>query len=92
MTDARKTWRSATQTVESDDDPRLYVAALVYKSRAAAQISQEELARRAGTSQAVISAIENAVQVPGGIMLERIARALGGRLRMDLAPESQADQ
>lgn len=83
----RKTWRevdTAPAIAAAEEDPRRYVADMVYRARAAARISQDELARRAGTSQAVISAIENAVQVPGGVMLARIATALGGALRIDV--------
>lgn len=61
-------------------EARLQLAELVYNARTAAGISQTELARRAGTRQAVISAIENGVQAPGGVMLARIAHALGGTL------------
>ncbi len=83
----RKTWREADAApvaCAAEVDPRLYVADMVYRTRSAARISQDELARRAGTTQAVISAIENAVQVPGGVMLAKIATALGGTLRIDL--------
>ncbi len=66
-------------------EARSQLAELVYDARAAAGLTQVELARRAGTSQSVISAIENGAQVPGGIMLERIARALGGTLRIEFA-------
>jgi len=39
----------------------------------------------AGTRQAVISAIENGAQAPGGVMLARIAHALGGTLEIRIA-------
>jgi ribosome-binding protein aMBF1 (putative translation factor) len=64
-------------------EARLQLAELVYSARTAAGLSQTELARRAGTRQAVISAIENGAQAPGGVMLSRIAHALGGTLRID---------
>lgn len=63
-------------------EARLALAELVYDARRAAGLTQTELARRAGTRQSVISAIENGAQVPGGIMLARIAHALGGTLRI----------
>lgn len=66
-------------------EARLQLAELVFDARAAAGISQSELARRAGTRQSVISAIENGAQAPGGVMLARIAHALGGTLRIDAA-------
>lgn len=61
-------------------EARLQLAELVYDARVAAGLSQTELARLAGTRQSVISAIENGAQAPGGVMLARIARALGGTL------------
>lgn len=66
--------------VEAED--RLQLAELVYNARTRAGLSQAELARRAGTRQTVISAIENGAQAPGGVMLARIAHALGGTLEI----------
>lgn len=77
--DERDEYNAAAVEAEA----RLQLAELVYDARHAAGLSQTELARRAGTRQAVISAIETGAQAPGGVMLERIARALGGRLRID---------
>ena len=81
MTEAeRAEYRAAIET-----EARLQLAELVYNARAAAGISQTELARRAGTRQSVISAIENGAQAPGGVMLARIAHALGGTLGIHVA-------
>ncbi|MGO1316643.1 MAG: helix-turn-helix domain-containing protein [Cellulomonadaceae bacterium] len=66
-------------------EARLQLAELVYNARTAAGLSQTELARRAGTRQSVISAIENGAQAPGGVMLARIAHALGGTLGIHVA-------
>ncbi len=66
-------------------EARLQLAELVYNARTAAGLTQTELARRAGTRQTVISAIENGAQAPSGIMLGRIASALGGTLRIEPA-------
>ena len=74
------TERAAYDAAAVEAEARLQLAELVYGARAAAGLSQSELARRAGTRQAVISAIENGARVPGGVMLARIAHALGGRL------------
>ncbi|MCG7427737.1 helix-turn-helix transcriptional regulator [Helcobacillus sp. ACRRO] len=49
---------------------------LVYNARRDAGMTQAELAKRAGTNQAVISKIESG-QVPTLPMLQRIADALG---------------
>lgn len=59
---------------------RLRLAELVYNARTEAGLSQTELASRAGTRQSVISAIENGAQAPGGVMLAKLAHALGGTL------------
>ena len=77
--------RAAYDIASIEAESRLQLAELVYNARTAAGLSQTELARRAGTRQAVISAIENGAQAPGGVMLERIARALGGVLRIEIA-------
>lgn len=66
-------------------EARLQLAELVYNARTAAGLTQTELANRAGTRQTVISAIENGAQAPGGIMLARIAHALGGTLTIHAA-------
>lgn len=66
-------------------EARLQLAELVYNARTDAGLSQTELARRAGTRQSVISAIENGAQAPGGVMLARIAHALGGTLGIHIA-------
>lgn len=79
------TERAAYDAASIEAESRLQLAELVFNARTAVGLSQTELARRAGTRQAVISAIENGAQAPGGIMLERIARALGGTLRIEIA-------
>lgn len=48
-------------------------------------MSQRMLARKAKTTQAVISRIENMSTSPSIGLLERIARALGGGLEVNLA-------
>lgn len=80
MTDVE---RAEYEAAGKEEEARLQLAEMVYNARTAAGLSQTELARRAGTRQSVISAIENGAQIPGGLMLERIAHALGGSLRID---------
>ncbi|RAN78731.1 transcriptional regulator [Bacillus sp. SRB_336] len=74
--------RAAYDAASIEAEARLKLADLVYSARTAAGLSQAELARRAGTRQGVISAIENGAQTPGRVMLARIAHALGGTLRI----------
>ncbi len=47
-------------------------------------LSQRKLAQRAETTQAVISRVENMSTSPSIGLLERIARALGGGLEINL--------
>ncbi|MCL2455717.1 MAG: helix-turn-helix domain-containing protein [Micrococcales bacterium] len=74
------TERAEYDAAAVEAEARMDLADLVYNARTGAGLSQAELARRAGTSQSVISAIENGAQAPGGVMLARIAHALGGTL------------
>ena len=80
-----ETERAEYDAAAIEAEARLQLAELVYHARTAAGISQTELAQRAGTRQSVISAIENGAQAPGGIMLARIAHALGGTLSIHSA-------
>ena len=80
-----ETERAEYNAAAIEAEARLQLAELVYHARTAAGISQTELARRAGTRQSVISATENGAQTPGGIMLARIAHALGGTLTIHVA-------
>jgi ribosome-binding protein aMBF1 (putative translation factor) len=77
--------RVAYDAAADEEELRLRLAELVYAARTGAGLTQTELARRVGTSQAVVSAIENGVQVPTVTMLWRISRGLGRTLRIDIA-------
>ena len=67
MSDAE---RAEYDAAAVEAEARLQLAELVYNALTAAGLSQTELARGgAGTRQAVISAIKNGAQAPGGVML-----------------------
>lgn len=53
---------------------------LIRDARAAAGLTQTELARRGGTSQATLSAYESSEKVPSAATLERVLAAAGRRL------------
>jgi transcriptional regulator with XRE-family HTH domain len=59
---------------------------LVRTARERSRISQRELARRAGTSQAAISRIERGLEQPTIERLEQILAGLGWRPVIDLEP------
>lgn len=59
---------------------------LVRRARERSRISQRELARRAGTSQAAISRIERGLEQPTFERLEQILAGLGWRPVLELEP------
>lgn len=61
-------------------------AALIKKARVAAGMSQAEFARRAGTSQPVISAYERGHRDPTVATLSRLIRAAGVELEVRARP------
>lgn len=67
-----------------EGEARALTAELVYDARIEAGYSQTELAQRVGTTQAVISRIENG-QLTTVVMLLRIAKALGKDLSLAFA-------
>ncbi|HKP75372.1 MAG TPA: XRE family transcriptional regulator [Longimicrobiaceae bacterium] len=63
------------------------VAQLIYDRRVAAGLTQKELARLVGTTQSVISRLEDADYEGHSLtMLQRVAAALGQRITIDMAP------
>ena len=60
------------------------IARLLKRARASAHLSQTEVARRAGVAQSVISAYESGRREPSVSTLERLVRATGHRLVIDL--------
>lgn len=59
---------------------------LIRKARVRSRISQRELARRAGTSQAAISRIERGLEEPTLQRLEHVLAGLGWRPVVELEP------
>src|SRR5688500_2088088 len=64
---------------------------LIKLARHDAGLSQREMARRAGTSQATLSAYEAGRKSPSLDTLARIVRAAGQDLRIHLAPYDDHD-
>jgi transcriptional regulator with XRE-family HTH domain len=60
--------------------------------RAGAGLTQAELARRAGTSQATVSQYERGRKVPGADTLARLVAATGSELRVDATRGSAPDR
>jgi transcriptional regulator with XRE-family HTH domain len=64
-------------------------AALLTRARKRAGITQAELARRAGTSQPVISAYEHGRRDPGIETLRRLVRATGAELELGVGARAE---
>jgi len=60
-------------------------------ARRRAGLTQAELARRAGTSQPVVSAYERGLRDPSHRTLRRLVEAAGARLRVDAMPTPMSD-
>ena len=64
-----------------------HVAQLIYDARTEAGLSQTELARMIGTTQSVISRLEDADYDGHSLsMLNRVAQALNREVKIDLVP------
>lgn len=64
-----------------------YIARLFYAARTKAGLSQKELAEMIGTTQSVISLLEDADYEGHSLsMLSRIARVLNREVKIDLIP------
>jgi ribosome-binding protein aMBF1 (putative translation factor) len=69
---------------------KAYIAGQIYDMRTRAGLSQAELAERVGTTQSVISRLEDADYEGHSLtMLRRIARALNCRLEVNFVPEKK---
>ena len=67
-------------------------AELIRSARQRSGISQRELARRAGTTQAAISRIERGLEEPTVERLEQILAGLGWRPHIELEPIAIHDE
>jgi ribosome-binding protein aMBF1 (putative translation factor) len=67
------------------------VAQLIHDRRVAAGLTQKELAKLVGTTQSVISRLEDADYEGHSLaMLHRVANALGQRLTIGMSPRESA--
>ena len=65
------------------------LASALIGARAAAGLTQEELAKRMNTTQTVIARLESGRVMPSTRTLERLAKATGHRLRISFEPIGQ---
>lgn len=69
-----------------DLQPEFAIVQALIDARVKKKISQEELAKRMGTGQAVISRLENANASPSLSLIRRLADALGLKVELKFTP------
>lgn len=70
----RKEWEKS--------EPHFQLMTAIIKARIEKKISQQQLAKRAKTTQAVISRVQNATVSPTLDLIQRIAEAMGKKLEI----------
>jgi ribosome-binding protein aMBF1 (putative translation factor) len=75
-------YRKAYENLEEE----FRLASALIEARARAGLTQEELAQRMKTKQAIIARLESGRTKPSTRTLERIAEATGHRLRISFEP------
>jgi transcriptional regulator with XRE-family HTH domain len=85
---AAKEWMKNPAFVAAYDalEAEFSVAAALIKARSEADMTQEEVARAMGTTQAAIARLEGGRTTPSTRTLERFAKATRTRLRISFEP------
>lgn len=86
-----KEWRKDPEYVREYDslEEEFVVARAVISARVHAGLTQEELARRMGTTQSAIARLESGKSKPSTSTLEKLAVATGTRLKIEFEPQPQ---
>ncbi|MGO8759129.1 MAG: helix-turn-helix domain-containing protein [Terracidiphilus sp.] len=84
-----KQWKKDPKYVAAYDalEAEFALASAMIEARAAANMTQEQVAREMGTTQAVIARLESGKVLPSTRTLKRFAEATGTRLRISFAHE-----
>lgn len=67
--------------------PHFEIASKIIEARIKSKITQQELAKRMGTGQAVISRLENANSKPSLSLVQRLADALNLKVELRFTPK-----
>ena len=70
-------------------EPEFNIIQAMIDARKQQNLTQEELSRKTGITQADISRIENGTRNPSLEMVKRLARGLGMQLRLELIPQPE---
>jgi ribosome-binding protein aMBF1 (putative translation factor) len=86
-------WRKDPAFVAEYDalEEEFALADTLIRARAAADMTQEQVAKSMGTTQAVIARLEGGRTMPSTRTLQRYAKATGSRLRIVLEPDAKAE-
>lgn len=68
------------------------LAAALIRARSDARMTQEEVARAMGTTQAAVARLESGRGLPSTRTLQRFAKATGTRLRISFEADEAADR
>jgi ribosome-binding protein aMBF1 (putative translation factor) len=85
-------WRQDPAYVAAYDalEEEFALAEALIKARAQADMTQEDVAKAMGTTQAVVARLESGRIMPSTRTLERFAKATHTRLRISFEPEGPA--
>ena len=89
VAELHKKWTKARGYAEAyaELEEEFALASAMIEARSRANLTQEELAKRMGTTQTVIARLESGRVKPSTRTLERLAGATGSRLRIIFEPE-----
>jgi ribosome-binding protein aMBF1 (putative translation factor) len=87
--DSFREWRKDPEYLAAYDalEDEFAVAAALIKARGDADMTQEEVAKAMGTTQAVVARLESGRTLPSTRTLTRFAKATHTRLRISFEPE-----
>jgi predicted transcriptional regulator len=89
--DAAKEWIKDPEFVVAHDllEEEFAVASALIEARKKADLTQEQVAQKMGTTQAVIARLESGHGMPSTRTLHRFAKATGTRFRISFVSNSQ---
>lgn len=84
VSDAAKEWLQDPEIAKAYDDlaEEFALAAALIEARSRADMTQEEVAKAMGTTQAVVARLESGRTMPSTRTLQRFAEATGSKLRI----------
>jgi ribosome-binding protein aMBF1 (putative translation factor) len=92
--EAAKQWLKDPAFVAEYDalEEEFTLAAAIIKARNAAAMTQEDVAKAMGTTQAVVARLESGRAMPSTRTLQRFAKATGSRLRISFETGSSGSK